>query len=486
MNIVSQFNDFLLNNFNKYLKNYFSECYYYTKSSDFNNYHSFINDIDNFSDSFIKDVIKGYFEYIDDVFFNSSYRKTYCTSNGFYTRKNYVTLFGEITFKRRYYFDKLNNEWFFFTDLFLGLPKRKHFDPFVCADICDYSTSNSYSKAGKLISNKIGKRTKNTINISRATARNIVMAMNADIELQKDEKRIERLFVMLDEKFVGSQFNDGNDHMVKASVVFEDTELEYKTKKKENSMDRYRLVNSHVCASIDNNLLNDTIHYIYNTYDTDYIKEIIFMGDCATWIKNFPKSHWFNFSSDTKVMFSMDGFHFSQALNNLTTIKYPEIKDALQQLVKENNKENFIELCEQFKDLNPARSETIEKKMNYILNNWNERQLYQNNSYMKCSMESHISHVLADIFTSRPKAYSKKGLRQLLKLRILKINKIDIKELYFQNINTHRINIKKKQLANQENKRNNNYNIPQENKYDIQYETALEIKFHNLKEIIPI
>ena len=59
---------------------------------------------------------------------------------------------------------------------------------------------------------------------------------------------------MLDEKFVGSQFNDGKDHMIKASVVFGNTKLEYKTKKKENSMDRYRLVNSHVCASIDNNL----------------------------------------------------------------------------------------------------------------------------------------------------------------------------------------------------------------------------------------
>lgn len=41
-------------------------------------------------------------------------------------------------------------------------------------------------------------------------------------------------------------------------------------------------------------------------------------------------------------MFSMDGFHFSQALNNLTTIKYPEIKDALQQFVKENNKEKML------------------------------------------------------------------------------------------------------------------------------------------------
>ena len=147
----------MLNNFNKYLKNYFSQYNYYTKSSDFNNYHSFINDIDNFSSSFIKDVIKGYFEYIDDVFFSSSYHKSCCTSNGFCTRKNYVTLFGEITFKRRYYFDKLNNEWFFFTDLFLRFLKRKHFDPFACADICDYSTSNSYSKAEKLISDKIGK-----------------------------------------------------------------------------------------------------------------------------------------------------------------------------------------------------------------------------------------------------------------------------------------------------------------------------------------
>ena len=126
---------------------------------------------------------------------------------------------------------------------------------------------------------------------------------------------------MLDEKFVGSQFNNGQDHMIKAAVIFEDNELVYKTKKKHDSMDRYKLINSHVCASIDDNLLNDTVDYIYNTYDTDKIKEIIFMGDCAKWIKNFPKSHWFNFTSKTSVKFAMDGFHFSQALNNLTTKK---------------------------------------------------------------------------------------------------------------------------------------------------------------------
>ena len=56
---------------------------------------------------------------------------------------------------------------------------------------------------------------------------------------------------------------------------------------------------------------------------------------------------------------------------------------------------------------------------------------------MKCSMESHISHIFADIFTSRPKAYSKKGLRQLLKLRLLKVNGKNIKELYLNQLNSN-------------------------------------------------
>lgn len=343
-------------------------------------------------------------------------------------------MFGEFTFKRRYYFDKKTNERFFFTDLFLGLPKRKHFDPFVCADICDYSTHNSYSKTGKLIADKIGKRTSNSFNISRATARNIVLAFDPIIDEQQEERKIEKLFVTLNEKFVGAQFNEGKDHMIKDSVVFENTKLEYKNKKKEDSMDRYRLVNSHICASIDNNLLIDTVNYIYNTYDIDYLKEIIFMGDCATWIKNFPKSHWFNFNPETTVQFAMDGFHFSQSLKQLTTNKHEDIYNALNDVVIKNDKENFKILCNQFKDLYPERYETIESKTNYILNNWKERQLYQNNPYMKCSMESHIYHIFSDLFTSRPKAYSKKGLRKLLELRVLKVNGINIKKLYLHKL----------------------------------------------------
>ena len=53
---------------------------------------------------------------------------------------------------------------------------------------------------------------------------------------------------------------------------------------------------------------------------------------------------------------------------------------------------------------------------------------------MKCSMESHISHILADLFTARPKAYSEKGLKKLLKLRLIKKNNVNIKDLYLKQL----------------------------------------------------
>ena len=89
--------------FYKYLKNHFVDSNYWNKESDINNYYSFMNGIDNFSNKFILDIIKLYFEHIDDVFFNTSYRKKNFISKGFYYR-TILTLHGEVTFKRRYYF----------------------------------------------------------------------------------------------------------------------------------------------------------------------------------------------------------------------------------------------------------------------------------------------------------------------------------------------------------------------------------------------
>ena len=90
MNMITYFNELVTKNFNNYLKNYFNTINYINKSGNFINYYNFMQDLDSFNDSFIKDIIKGYFEYVDECFFNSSYRRNFCESNGFYPRKNFV------------------------------------------------------------------------------------------------------------------------------------------------------------------------------------------------------------------------------------------------------------------------------------------------------------------------------------------------------------------------------------------------------------
>ena len=92
--------------------------------------------------------------------------------------------------------------------------------------------------------------------------------------------------------------------------------------------------------------------------------------------------------------------------------------DSFNEVIKFNDKQGFINLCNLITDFEPTRSESILDKQNYILNNWRYIQTYFHKVFAKCSMEAHISHCFAELFTARPRAYSKKGLRQLLKLRL--------------------------------------------------------------------
>lgn len=132
------------------------------------------------------------------------------------------------------------------------------------------------------------------------------------------------------------------------------------------------------------------------------------MVDCAAWIKNFPKSCWFKSNENCKNTFTKDGFHFALVLQLLTTNKFKNVYDALYEYVLFNIKHNFISMCYHFKELQQERFEIIDNKMNYILNDWNKRKIYQNNSYIRCSIKSHISHIFADLFTSNIKHILKK------------------------------------------------------------------------------
>lgn len=472
MNILTQILNFITKNIENNVKKYNLENTLNAKALfTFNNYINMVNCIDDISYDFSTYLYSSFIKQIDDAFYNSSYRKQFCDVINICER-NIITLFGEVSFERRYYYDKLKNKYYYYVDQVLNIKPYSRFDPFVCAKICEVSSHDSYAKAGRTVSELIGKRlkfndNKDKILINRAQARNIVMNFDIPNIDYGTRNNVKKLFVMLDEKWVHSQYNydeDGNkkDFMVKACVVFETVKEVYKKRKKKNSKIRYKLVGKHVLSSIDGDLKKQLDDYIFNTYDVEFIDELVFMGDCASWITAFPEG--FKYHKNMKIKFSMDGFHYSQAIENICTKKYQDLVNILKDYCKNNDKESFVTICNSLIDLHPERKETIESKMNYILNNWKYIQVYYYDNPMRCCMESNISHCFADIFTARPRAYSEKGLRQLLKLRMLKVNNQDIQKIYFGVLNNE---FKEEILTNTEivfnsSKKNNDiYYLPQ-------------------------
>lgn len=368
--------------------------------------------------------LKAIFEAIDHGYKNSPERKHKYHVKA-RCQRTIMTIFGELTYNKTVYSDKYNKGSYCFIDEYLGLKKYDYFDPYIKATIIEYCANNPYAKVAKMLNDMIGNRIKLKEPyqiISRQTIRNIILSSNVSKNEYKELETKDNLYIMADEKFIATQNNNNEDVMIKEIVVFDGRE------EKDN---RIKLANKQTFASFGNNdMLKECLDYLYYVYDIEKIKNIYVMGDGAKWIKSL-RQH-FVVNKTTNVSFNLDKYHFKQAIHHIGQNK--DIEDYLTNYVINNNKEAFKECCMALIESYPYRIETINEKKEYILNNWH----YINNLYknkLKCPMESQISHTLAYLFSSRPKAYSKKTLSKLLKIRLLYKNNNNIKLLYLNNYN---------------------------------------------------
>ena len=376
-------------------------------------------------------------ESIDRGFKNSPERRHSYHIKAHNTR-TIMTIFGEITYRKTIYSHKHTYKTFCFIDDYLGLKKYDYFDPYIKSMVIKYAADNPCTKVAKMINDMIGNRIKIEEPfqyISRQTIRNIILSSNLSNPEIKELETPENLYIMADEKFVSTQNNNNQDVMVKEIVVFDG---------KTTKNNRTTLNNKYSFAGFKNNsCINDCLDYLYYVYDMDKIKNIFIMGDGAKWIKALR--HDFKVNKETNVIFCLDKFHFKQALHHIAQNEI--LESHLTHYVINNMRDEFINTCECLIESYPHRIETITDKKEYIINNWK----YINNLYknkLKCPMESQISHTLADLLTSRPKAYTLKTLEKILKIRILLKNKHNIKKLYLNNYNKKEILTYKKDFLN--------------------------------------
>jgi len=363
------------------------------------------------------------FNSIDHGFKNSPERrhryhiKAHC-------QRTIMTIFGEITYNKTIYQHKHTYKTYCYIDDYLGLKKYDYFDPYIKACVLEYAANNPCTKVAKIINDMIGNRIKLDEPfqyISKQTIRNIILASILSKPEPKELETPDDLYIMADEKFVATQNNNKEDVMIKEIVVFDGRIIKNK---------RTILNNKVTFASFKNKCIDECLDYLYYTYDLDKVKNIFIMGDGASWIKKLRYD--FKVNPDTNVSFNLDKFHFKQAIHHIA--QDDNIEQYLTDYVIHDMKDEFSYCCDALSRQFSYRLDTISNKKNYIINNWN----YINNLYknkLKCPMESQISHTLADLLSSRPKAYSLKTLDKLLFIRLLFKNKHNIKSLFFNNFN---------------------------------------------------
>ena len=199
-------------------------------------------------------------------------------------------------------------------------------------------------------------------------------------------------------------------------------------------------------------LLSDNIEMLAN----NKIKDICLLGDGASWIKNGVNELRLYSTNHTK--FYLCEFHFKQAIHHITSDK--EKREHLVEIFNNNSKKAFKNAVNEIILDEPKRKDTITKKLNYIINNYTSiKSMLELN--IGSSMESHISHLIASLFSSRPKGFSTKRITKYLKLNDYKNNNINIFKLYMQSYkNTEEVIINQNKLDYSLFETNSDRNIP--------------------------
>ena len=313
-------------------------------------------------DSIIKNVILT-LEKLDEEYFNSLKRKALYYPKGAYSR-TIITLFGEVTFKRRAYVDKNGKNHFYYLDSLLNISPCVVFDNDVINELLFLAGKyTSCSTIGQILGQYIFKNDfsiEKSKYISRATIANYIKRSDINAFFPLKQNKVKDIFIELDEHYIPIQKPKKSPYPVKKQMV--KVAKIYSSRIKNGYTDRFIIIDE-----LENiSKFRDRIYeYIYRTYDLDYVENIYILGDGANWIRSTR-----DIFDTTKTQYVLDKFHAMQALQRITTYSNMDKYEIAKGFIEADNSTSFKQWLKDFSEKFPDREEIIEERSNYILNNW--------------------------------------------------------------------------------------------------------------------
>lgn len=409
-NILHDFNEKVINLVANCLKNSITE----------KGISDFTNDLESEMIRFGAEITQFLVEYAENIIFKLKDRKENFSSLEKDDR-TLISIFGELNFKRRYYQDKETKERIYLLDQFLKLESGERILSNVKERMVEEARETSYKRAGAKASYGA--------EISKQTVKNEINKLKFQTEIErenKNKKKVKKLYIIADEDHVHLQ-KGGHEEprliVVYDSIVTIGKRVELKNKKHFGGIYKNKI----------DDLWEEVVTYIENTYDTEYLEKVYISGDGASWIKTGLE--WI-----IKSVYVLDEFHMKKAVNGIvgkiTKTNKEEKEQQKKDLRTSLRRLNFVKFKEQCYEILAEEMENTTRKrkedlMNYILNNVEGiKNLYRNKKYLHgCSAEGHISHIYSDRMSSRPMGWSILNIDNMSRLRTAKEDNISAKEI---------------------------------------------------------
>ena len=196
---------------------------------------------------------------------------------------------------------------------------------------------------------------------------------------------------------------------------------------------RSRLIGRHIFIT-SSTPWKDFMCEIPNIYNFENLNTINLLSDAGSWILSGALE--LKLYANNKVTINTCEFHVKQKISRSTSDKELRMKIA-DIIYKDENKENFIKEMDKLIEskTSDSRKQKVTEYKNYILRHW-KGIINMKYSLCKSSMESHIQHCIASIFSSVPKAYSRNNIENYLKLQEMILNDINIFRYHLDTYNS--------------------------------------------------
>ena len=316
-----------------------------------------------------------------------------------------ATTMGPVTYQRTYYTHKRTKEYVFLSDELVGIAPHQRKDLNVGTLLVAKATHCSYQQTAD--------QTSFTGINSRTTVMNAIRRLgaipNEAVAIKKAKRDVPVIYIEADEDHVSQQ--NGKSSIVKMIYVHEG--------KQAVSKNRNKLLNVRYFTAANQSseeLWLDVARYIDEAYNSEAIIKVIISGDGAPWIKE--GLNWIE-----KSVYILDKFHLAKSVR-VATAHMEYAREPLWHYINKGMKKATVDLLDIIirTTENENKRQEVQKVKKYILNNWGAIQRQKSKYNIGCSAEGHISHVLSDRLSSRPKGWSKDGMEQMARLRIFDFN----------------------------------------------------------------